>query len=61
MPTDAFLVSKQVHGTTRFEEVPLRHHGTPAAQPVRLEHRPLPDFVDWDFEQVFKRELRPVA
>ena len=55
------LVSEQVHGTTRFEEVLLRHYGAEAAQPVRSEHRPLPAFVDWHFKEVFKREARPTA
>jgi putative restriction endonuclease len=55
------LVSEQVHGTSRFEEVLLRHHGALAAEPLRTEHRVLRDFVGWHFEQVFKREARPGA
>lgn len=38
----------------------LRHRGW-SAGPVRSGHRLLPQFVDGHLEQVFKRELRPVA
>jgi hypothetical protein len=44
-----------------FEEVLLRHHGAEAAQPVRTEHRVLPDFAGWHFKEVFTREARPTA
>ena len=55
------LVSEQVHGTARFEEVLLRHHGALALEPVRSEHKVLRDFVGWHFDQVFKKEARPAA
>jgi putative restriction endonuclease len=55
------LVSQQVHGTSRFEEVLLRHHGALALEPVRSEHKVLTDFVGWHFDQVFKKEARPAA
>ena len=55
------LVSEQVNGTSMFEEVLLRHHGAEAAQPVRTEHRVLPDFVGWHFTEVFKRQARRTA
>lgn len=32
MPALRILVSEQVHGTSRFEEVLLRHHGAQAAE-----------------------------
>ncbi|ABM96819.1 phosphorothioated DNA-binding restriction endonuclease [Methylibium petroleiphilum] len=55
------LVSEQVHGTSRFEEVLLRHHGALALEPVRSEHKVLRDFVGWHFDQVFKKEARPAT
>ncbi len=55
------LVSEKVHGTSQFEETLLRHHGRVLRPPVRMEHHPRPQFIDWHREQVFKREARPRA
>lgn len=52
-------VSEQVHGTSRFEEVLLRHHGQLVSSPIRPEHLPAACFVRWHHQWVFKREARP--
>lgn len=54
-------VSEQVHGTTRFDEVLMRHHGQLVRRPVRPEHVPAPVFVRWHGKWVFKREARPAS
>lgn len=53
------LVSEQVYGTAGFDEALMRHHGQAVRAPVRPEHRPGPEFVQWHLEWVFKREARP--
>jgi putative restriction endonuclease len=53
------LVSELVHGSTGFEEVLLRHHGSLATQPVRSEHRLQEVYLHWHYIQVFKKEPRP--
>ena len=55
------LVSEQVHGTTLFEHVLLRHHGQRLGSPVRREHLPRGEFVEWHRRQVFKPEARQRA
>lgn len=52
-------VSEQVHGSGRFDEVLMRHHGQPLRSPVRPEHVPAATFVRWHYQWVFKREARP--
>ncbi|WP_375294245.1 phosphorothioated DNA-binding restriction endonuclease [Caballeronia sp. PC1] len=54
------LVSEKAHGTQRFDEVLLRHHGGPLNAPVRREHHPEQRFIDWHREQVFKGGARPL-
>jgi putative restriction endonuclease len=54
------LVSEQAHGSRRFEEILLRHHGAQANAPVRQEYHPAPPFVEWHREQVFKGDALPI-
>ncbi|KND60278.1 hypothetical protein BVER_05019 [Candidatus Burkholderia verschuerenii] len=54
------LVSEQAHGSQRFEEILLRHHGGQVNAPVRKEHHPAAPFVEWHRAQVFKGEARPI-
>ena len=54
------MVSEQVNGSARFEEVLLRHHGARMTPPMRAEHLPHPEYVNWHQRQVFKREARPM-
>lgn len=55
------VVSEQVHGSSRFEEVLLRHHGQRLGAPVRREHSPQGEFVEWHRSQVFKPQPRPLG
>ncbi|WP_404989756.1 phosphorothioated DNA-binding restriction endonuclease [Caballeronia sp. LZ029] len=54
------LVSEKAHGSQRFDEILLRHHGGQLNAPVRKEHHPAKPFVDWHREQVFKGCARPL-
>lgn len=54
------LVSEKVSGTGGFEQVLMRHHGLQMTAPVRPEHHPLPEFVGWHREWVFKEQARPL-
>lgn len=54
------LVSEQAHGSQRFDEILLRHHGGQLNAPVRKEHHPEQRFVDWHRDQVFKGAARPI-
>ncbi|MFM1871211.1 MAG: hypothetical protein RL398_633, partial [Planctomycetota bacterium] len=39
----------------------LHHHGKPIAAPIRPEHRPAAEFVDWHHGQVFRQRARPLS
>ncbi|SAK40897.1 hypothetical protein AWB77_00280 [Caballeronia fortuita] len=54
------LVSEKAHGSGRFDEILLRHHGGQANAPVQREHYPAQPFVAWHREQVFKGGARPL-
>jgi putative restriction endonuclease len=54
------LVSEEAHGSGRFEEILLRHHGAHVNAPVRNEHHPAPRFVEWHREQVFRGNALPI-
>lgn len=52
------LVSEQVNGSSRLEEVLLRHHGQFVRTPQRSDDAPAPEFIGWHQQWVFKREAR---
>lgn len=39
----------------------LRHHGQDLPQPVDLASRPGPQYIDWNWSYVFKKEARPLS
>lgn len=39
----------------------LRHHGQDLLQPVDLASRPGPQYIDWNWSYVFKKEARPLT
>lgn len=53
------LISERVSGNGPFEHVLLRHHGQQMNAPVRREHHPQPEFVQWHRCEVFKEQPRP--
>lgn len=54
------LVSEEAHGTDQFDHILLRHHGNRLNAPVRAEHHPSTQFVDWHRSQVFRGQARPL-
>ena len=52
-------VSDQAHGTQGFVELLLRFHNEPLRPPVRPEHSPNPEFLEWHRKWVFRGHARP--
>jgi putative restriction endonuclease len=55
------LVSERVSGNGPFEHVLLQHHGQQMNVPLRREHQPRPEFVQWHRDEVFKEQPRPAS
>jgi hypothetical protein len=52
------LVSEQAHGTGRFDQCLMRHHGKETRRPQRTPWFPDHDHLDWHGREVFRGEAR---